>query len=54
MGETFLYHEECPKCGSKDNLAVYSNGGRHCFSPDCDYHVNGTGAPQEERSVTPA
>ena len=22
-------------------MAVYSNGGRHCFSADCDYHVNG-------------
>ena len=41
MSDGFLYHEECPKCGSKDNLAVYSNGGRHCFSPDCNYHVNG-------------
>ena len=41
MESKFLHHEECPKCGSRNNVAVYSNGGRHCFSADCDYHVNG-------------
>jgi twinkle protein len=41
MDSKFLHHEECPKCGSRNNVAVYSNGGRHCFSADCDYHVNG-------------
>ncbi len=51
MGDKFLYHDECPKCGSKDNLAVYSNGGRHCFSPDCDYHVNGNTGEEIEVST---
>jgi twinkle protein len=53
MSDGFLYHEECPKCGSKDNLAVYSNGGRHCFSPDCNYHVNGNTGEESDphRSV---
>lgn len=38
--------EQCPKCASKgldnskDNLAVYSNGGRHCFS--CGFTITGT------------
>jgi Zn ribbon nucleic-acid-binding protein len=32
----FLRHAPCPKCGSKDNLAVYSDGGSHCFG--CGYH----------------
>ncbi len=35
----FLRHEPCDNCGSSDALAVYSDGGRHCFS--CEYHVNG-------------
>ena len=53
MSDGFLYHEECPKCGSKDNLAVYQNGGRHCFSPDCTYHVNGnTGEVSEVATPT--
>ena len=37
----YLHKEECPKCGSRNNVAVYSNGGRHCFTPDCGYHVHG-------------
>ena len=36
MGK-FLRHEECPKCGSSDALAVYSDS-RHCFSAACGYH----------------
>ena len=31
----------CPQCGSSDNVAVYDDGGEHCFSPNCGYHVNG-------------
>lgn len=38
MGD-FLRHEECPKCGSSDALAVYSDS-RHCFAVACGYHVN--------------
>lgn len=30
----FLRHESCPKCGSKDNLAIYDDGSHYCFS-DC-------------------
>lgn len=37
----FLRHSSCPKCSSKNNLALYSDGGAHCFSPNCNYHVNG-------------
>lgn len=43
----FSHHEECPKCGSSDALAVYSNGGQHCFSAGCGYHVNGDGSTME-------
>jgi hypothetical protein len=28
---TFLHHESCPKCGSRDNLARYSDGSAWCF-----------------------
>ena len=28
---TFVHHEACPECGSKDNLARYSNGQGYCF-----------------------
>lgn len=27
----FLHHESCPKCNSKDNKAVYSDGSTWCF-----------------------
>lgn len=27
----FLKHQPCPKCGSKDNLGVYDDGGWFCF-----------------------
>ena len=39
----FLRHESCPECGSSDALAIYDNGGQHCFASGCDYHVFGTG-----------
>jgi len=28
---TFVKHESCPRCGSRDNLARYSDGGAFCF-----------------------
>lgn len=36
----FLRHEPCPKCGSRDNLARYSDGSAWCFG--CSYYVPGT------------
>ena len=35
----FLQHESCPSCGSKDNLARYSDGGAWCFG--CKYRERG-------------
>lgn len=32
---TFLRHEPCPKCGSRDNLARYADGSAWCFG--CGY-----------------
>lgn len=40
-----IKHQQCPECAkigndnSKDNLAIYSDGGEHCFS--CGYHIFG-------------
>lgn len=36
----FMAHEPCEQCGSRDNKAVYSDGGSHCFG--CGAHQNGT------------
>lgn len=36
--EKLLYHAAC-ECGSSDALAVYEDGGKHCFS--CGYHAFG-------------
>lgn len=37
----FLRHEPCPSCGSRNNLARYSDGHGHCFG--CSYYEPGTG-----------
>lgn len=36
---TFLRHEPCPSCGSRNNLARYSDGHAHCFG--CEYYEHG-------------
>lgn len=36
----FIKHVPCPKCGSRDNLALYSDGSEWCFG--CRYHKKGT------------
>ena len=35
----FIGHEPCPKCGSKDNLARYSDGHGYCYG--CEYWERG-------------
>ena len=39
---TFLQHEPCPKCGSSDALARYSDGHAHCFSASCNHYEHAT------------
>ena len=34
----FVGREPCPKCGSEDNLARYSDGHAYCFGATCDYY----------------
>ena len=38
----FLHKEACPKCGSRDNLARYTDGHGHCFG--CGHYEHGEGA----------
>lgn len=44
---TFLFKEPCPKCGSRDNLARYSDGHGHCFG--CGHYEPGDGEPQQRK-----
>ncbi len=37
----FLRHESCPNCGSRNNLARYSDGHAHCFG--CGHFESGDG-----------
>lgn len=39
----FVGHEPCPECGSRDNLARYSDGHAFCFG--CGYYESAVGAP---------
>lgn len=39
----FVRHESCPSCGSRDNLARYSDGSAFCFG--CRYVERGTTSP---------
>lgn len=44
---------DCPRCG-KDNLAIYQDGHKHCFTQGCGYHQPATGeAPQEPAERKP-
>ena len=47
----YLRHEGCPSCGSSDALAVYADGGEHCFS--CGYHTNGSTGETQVTEVAP-
>ncbi len=38
---TFLRHEPCPSCGSRDNLGVWDDGHKWCFG--CGHFIPGDG-----------
>lgn len=40
---SFTKHEPCPSCGSRDNLARYSEGSAWCFG--CHYYERGIESP---------
>lgn len=37
---SFVKHTNCPQCGSRDNLGIYSDGSCWCFG--CHYHRSGS------------
>ena len=47
----YLRHEGCPSCGSSDALAIYADGGEHCFS--CGYHTKGSTGETQVTEVVP-
>ena len=38
--KTFIGHEACPNCGSKDNVGVWSDGQKYCFG-GCGFFIPG-------------
>ncbi len=45
----FVRHEPCPSCGSKNNLARYSDGHAVCFSGGCDHYERASGEVIESK-----
>jgi twinkle protein len=46
---TFIRHEPCPKCGSKDNLSRYSDGHAYCEGFNCDHYEHADGVERAPR-----
>lgn len=53
----FVRHDECPQCGSKDNLSVYANKSgqekKYCESQGCNYTEGYSSVPHENRWTPP-
>lgn len=47
----FIQKEPCPACGSKDNLARYSDGHAHCFG--CEHYEPADDAAVQPRKARP-
>lgn len=47
----FVQKEPCPECGSRDNLARYSDGHAHCFG--CEYYEPPDGETKVQRKSKP-
>lgn len=47
----FIKHTNCPKCGSRDNLAEYTDGS-YCFG--CGYTLNNTNLESIRKRLSPA
>ena len=48
----FVRHEPCPSCGSKNNLARYSDGHAVCFTGGCSHYERATGEVIERKPKT--
>lgn len=57
--DSVLSKGPCPKCGSKDNNVVYTDGHEHCFTPGCKHFKpapggSGGGNPPATAETAPA
>ena len=50
----FIGREPCPKCGSEDNLARYSDGHAYCFGAGCEHYEPATDGSREAVADRPA
>lgn len=51
---TVLFKGPCPKCGSSDACATYSDGHEHCFSMGCDHHTRPTDGTIPDQPAAPS
>lgn len=49
----FLYHFECPKCGSSDGNSMYTDGHTHCFVCDKSTYPDKKGGGKVENHTRP-
>ncbi len=49
----FLYHFECPKCGSSDGNSMYTDGHTHCFVCDTSTYPDKKGGNKVEQHERP-
>lgn len=49
----FIGREPCPKCGSEDNLARYSDGHAYCFGAGCEHYEPPTDGSREAAQSRP-
>ncbi len=47
----FVRHEPCPACGSRNNLARYSDGHAVCFTAGCNHYEKATGEVVESKPI---
>lgn len=44
LSTNVVRREPCPRCGSRDNVAVYADGHAHCYTPGCKYFIKPDGS----------
>lgn len=52
-GASFVQHQPCEKCGSKDNAALYSDNSTYCFGCEAYGHADGT-EPRQQKTLNSA
>lgn len=53
-GSEFVRHEPCPSCGSRNNLARYSDGHAYCFSFGCGHYERSQDLTDERTVSAPS